>query len=731
MKLNHVGLWNNFQGLFNDINIAADQVSLDAVNRGVPSSNTAFGLIYSLTVADFQRAGYQGLITLGQVSGTATISVLSPLGDDYNHSKITLSGNTREYGAVVAYDKTGDGYLDFAFGDQNANSLSFVTNNAGALSWMNGTATTGTGRPTGTGSLINYIEASAVDLNNNGTVDIVEHTNGSGTSALTAFINDQVSANAFGAAVHVAGVFATLTGGYGQAMTWADYNNDGFMDLYLNRGKDANGVSDTDVSRIYWNNHNGGFGITPGTTGATATYFSDALKGSGSLAIDWNHDGKMDVIEVPMFTVLGNIVWYANQGGGVFSAGASVSGLSRNDYVGVSPYDFNWDGAPDLMVNVNTAATYLTTIFNNNRVADGSSIHLQIFDSQGINAFYANTVQLYNSAGGLVSSQIINPQMGLTSNDTSAFVYFYGLNASETYTAVLLKSVSGVSSDVSGVATLGGNSIENVNATWTGLTTGLATHNYVLSAEAGSNNANGNFIGTGYNDTFFATAGTDTFIGGAGWQTHYGTPAWSITRGEDVVDFSLAGSTAVTVNLNTTTAQATGFNTVTLTGIEGITGGAGNDNLTANSTAGVNSLLDGRGGNDTYTISGGGHTLLTFTNINNSDATAGNGSDTAIGFGVGNVISVTTADVIDLSALLTGYTGTAYVYTDITTSKPVLDKASEGLMNYLSVTNNGTHTSISVDRDGTGSTFTPTLVLTLNNVVTDMETLLVNHQLIV
>ncbi|CAI8922190.1 hypothetical protein EMIT0P265_580003 [Pseudomonas zeae] len=52
-------------------------------------------------------------------------------------------------------------------------------------------------------------------------------------------------------------------------------------------------------------------------------------------------------------------------------------------------------------------------------------------------------------------------------------------------------------------------------------------------------------------------------------------------------------------------------------------------------------------------------------------------------------------------------------------------------MNYLSVTNNGTNTSISVDRDGAGSTFAPTLVLTLNNVATDMETLLVNHQLIV
>ncbi|CAI8853504.1 hypothetical protein EMIT0324P_250003 [Pseudomonas chlororaphis] len=58
-------------------------------------------------------------------------------------------------------------------------------------------------------------------------------------------------------------------------------------------------------------------------------------------------------------------------------------------------------------------------------------------------------------------------------------------------------------------------------------------------------------IGTGYNDTFFATVGADTFQGGPGWQTHCGAPAWGITRDEDIVDFSLAGSMAVTVNLNT------------------------------------------------------------------------------------------------------------------------------------------------------------------------------------
>ncbi|CAI8810712.1 hypothetical protein EMIT0P265_230001 [Pseudomonas zeae] len=731
-----IGTQTNGHSFGNEHQLISVQVSLTAFALALDNNNQVFGTANALTMADFQRVGYSGMFSMGDnLSSGGILSALATSNGNV-FTKMTLSGNDRAYGAVVAYDKTGDGYLDFALGDLENNSLNFVTNTGGALTWMNGTATTGAGRPTAIGTFNNYAEASAVDLDNNGTVDIAEHTDALGNHTLTFFKNNQLTTNTF-ALEHVANIFQTPGWTAPVAMTWADFNNDGFMDLYLNKGMNVAQNNDSSASRIYWNDHTGGFGAAEGTTGGMATYFTDNLNGSGSLAVDWNHDGRMDVIETPARGESGSIMLYANQGGGVFASGVSLSTLVRSDFLGVTPLDLNWDGATDLLIS-NPVPIYTSfdvnavrIVSNNNAVANGTSLHLSIFDAQGINAFYSNTVQLYNSAGTLVSSQIINPQMGLTSNDTSALVYFYGLNAAETYTAVLLKSVNGVSNDVSGLGVVGGKTIEQVNATWTGLTTDLATHHYVLSAEAGNNSASGSFIGTGYNDTFFATAGTDTFTGGAGWLTHYGTPAWSINGGEDVVDFTLAGSTAVTVNLNTITAQSTGFNTVTLTGIEGITGGAGNDNLTANSTAGVNSLLDGRGGNDTYTISGGGHTLLTFTNINNSHATGGNGSDIAIGFGMGNVNSVVAADVIDLSALLTGYTGTAYVYTDITTSKPVLDKASEGLMNYLSITNNGTNTSISVDRDGAGSTFAPTLVLTLNNVATDMETLLVNHQLIV
>ncbi|MCV4776558.1 hypothetical protein OFM21_27640, partial [Escherichia coli] len=103
-------------------------------------------------------------------------------------------------------------------------------------------------------------------------------------------------------------------------------------------------------------------------------------------------------------------------------------------------------------------------------------------------------VKLYNSAGVLVATQIINPQSGMGGNDTSALVNFYGLNAGGTYNAVLIKSTGTTASNID----------QTVNTSWGGLQATDATHAYDLSAEAGTASNNGKFVGTGYNDTFFA-----------------------------------------------------------------------------------------------------------------------------------------------------------------------------------------------------------------------------------
>ncbi len=159
----------------------------------------------------------------------------------------------------------------------------------------------------------------------------------------------------------------------------------------------------------------------------------------------------------------------------------------------------------DVLVTKQSGSVFL--IRNTNTVSYGTSLHLRITDPNGINVYYGNTVKLYNSAGVLVATQIINPQSGMGVNDTSALVNFYGLNAGETYNAVLIKSTGTTASNID----------QTVNTTWGGLQATDATHAYDLSAEAGTASNNGKFVGTGYNDTFFATAGTDTYDGSGGW----------------------------------------------------------------------------------------------------------------------------------------------------------------------------------------------------------------------
>ncbi|STQ11995.1 type 1 secretion target domain-containng protein [Enterobacter cloacae] len=169
--------------------------------------------------------------------------------------------------------------------------------------------------------------------------------------------------------------------------------------------------------------------------------------------------------------------------------------------------DYNWDGAQDLLVSQQNGKVVL--VQNSKTIADGTAMHLHIVDSEGINAYYGNTVNLYNAAGVLVASQIINAQSGIGSNDTSALVSFYGLDPNETYSAEIVKITNGVSD----------------NVTWSGLEASNGKEGYVLTAEAATGGHSGTITGTGYNDTFIAEDGTYTYnVPAAGIPTPTMTP---------------------------------------------------------------------------------------------------------------------------------------------------------------------------------------------------------------
>ncbi|HCT3226105.1 TPA: Ig-like domain-containing protein [Enterobacter hormaechei] len=685
LGMNSSGLWNIIA------NGQSYSSSDDSTYAGNTLTNTRSYYVVSQTAADFDRNGTQDIFATENTYAGSTQVMWTYDGSSYTASQLAM-GTTIWYGGVIAYDKTGDGYLDLAYGDAGMDSLTYLVNTNGVLS------PDGTGGEGGFyGQFDSGREISGVDLNNDGTVDIVQHTNRSGAYSLTVITNNGNGTLSIGqnlTNVFVANASNTTTAA---SMTWADFNGDGYMDLYLGSSYNNNG------GVIYYNDGTGQLSTTK-----SAVEASNATAGYLSVAVDWNGDGQMDIIKLSTYGSSQTATLFTNNGyGSTWTSSQLASGLAN--VTGVAAVDYNWDGAQDLLVSQQNGKVVL--VQNNAEIADGTAMHLHIVDSEGINAYYGNTVNLYNAAGVLVASQIINAQSGIGSNDTSALVSFYGLDPNETYSAEIVKITNGVSD----------------NVTWTGLDAGNGKEGYVLTAEAATGGHSGTITGTGYNDTFIAEDGTYTYNGSGGWNTHSDYDTWSNTSGMDVVDYRNATS-GITVDLRLSTAQDTGFGTTRLLNIEGINGSDYDDVITGNSG---DNQFEGRGGNDTFNIGSGGHDTLLYKLINASDATGGNGSDVVNGFTVGTWEGTADTDRIDLRDLLSdsGYTGTGSA--SYVNGVATLDSSAGNIADYIRVVQNGSNTEIQVDLDGTGGQFTPTTLVTLNGVQTDLATLLANHQLLI
>ncbi|HDR2701700.1 TPA: Ig-like domain-containing protein [Enterobacter roggenkampii] len=685
LGMNSSGLWNI---IANGQSYSSSDSSTYAGNT---LTNTRNYYVVSQTAADFDRNGTQDIFATENTYAGSTQVMWTYDGSTYNASQLAM-GTTIWFGGVIAYDKTGDGYLDLAYGDSGADSITYLINKNGVLS------------PDGTyggagfwGQFTTMREISGVDINNDGTVDVVQHTNRSGAYSLTVINNNGNGTLSIGqnlTNVFVPNASNTTTAA---SMTWADFNGDGYMDLFLGSSYNNNG------GVIYYNDGTGKLSATK-----SAVEASNAAAGYLSVAVDWNGDGQMDIVKLSTYGGSQTATLFTNNGyGSTWTASQLASGIAYA--TGVAAVDYNWDGAQDLLVSQQNGKVVL--VQNSKTIADGTAMHLHIVDSEGINAYYGNTVNLYNAAGVLVASQIINAQSGIGSNDTSALVSFYGLDPNETYSAEILKITNGVSD----------------NVTWSGLEAGNGKEGYVLTAEAATGGHSGTITGTGYNDTFIAENGTYTYNGSGGWTTHSDHDTWSNTGGMDVVDYRNATS-GVTVDLRLSTAQDTGFGTTRLLNIEGINGSDYDDVITGNSG---DNRFEGRGGNDTFNIGSGGHDTLLYKLINASDATGGNGHDVVNGFTVGTWEGTADTDRIDLRDLLSGsgYTGTGSA--SYVNGVATLDSGAGNISDYIRVVQNGSNTEIQVDLDGTGGQFSPTTLVTLNGVQTDLATLLANHQLLI
>ncbi|MDR3030390.1 MAG: Ig-like domain-containing protein [Acinetobacter sp.] len=146
-----------------------------------------------------------------------------------------------------------------------------------------------------------------------------------------------------------------------------------------------------------------------------------------------------------------------------------------------------------------------------------------------------------------------------------------------------------------------------------------------------------------------------------------------------------------------------------------------------------NTLISGEL-NDSFTGNGGSDVLV-YHVLESASASGGNGTDHWTDFHAGNVNTDTNADVIDISDLLIGF-NSANITTDLTAS-------ANYLKNYLGVRVDGNNVTLTLDRDGAGTTYTgKTDLLQLDNLAQSgaafngkteddiLKLLLQNHQLV-
>nr|WP_174506177.1 Ig-like domain-containing protein [Acinetobacter sp. Marseille-Q1620] len=738
---------------------------------GYNVDNCCYGQFVSSAVfADINRDGNADVMSqLSSYGNCGYTSYWMNNGDGTYSAKAFYQGTLNHLGGVIAYDRTGDGYLDFVLADSCSDSITFIKNNSGTLTYETSNITcTSNGMPQsavltiknglGTASVTGAAipkdlsilhDVAGVDLDNNGTIDIVAHVDYNGTKlygdcsrGMGILYNSGTSAGF--TYINKANIF-TSDGGtdYGnlqQSIVFADYNGDGWLDMFISRG--SKGGCDSNESRIYLNDGTGKLNASD----TQALWFGDSLSGGSAFAVDWNMDGKQDLIEVPA-QVSGCAIktgfaptLYLNTGNDVWGKNALAMTTSKyTDITGATAVDYDWDGAVDLVLyragtdagvvaSGNNAPSIL--IRNTGVAADGTSLHVKIVDGQGINCYYGNTVQLYDSKGNLVATQVINAQSS-ASTDSTGIVNFYGLNPNETYSVQLLRITNGVSNNVGGLSNLGGYANNTINAAWTGLVAGKANEAYVLTAEsdtAANNSSNGvGVVGTGYNDHLYASLGNDHYNGGGGWKTNTdGTQSWVANGGADILDYSKVNAQiTIDVTAGTVTKVANGaIYKDTFENIEQFVGGKGDTTFTGSS---ADNIFTSGAGKDTFDITSGGSDTIVFNLLDKADATGGNGSDVVNGFHIGKVGADSNADVINIHDLLSNYSGTAGLYADTDALK--LDIASSELNKYLQVTNDGTNTYINVNINGTGHDYAT--VLTLHDVKTDLLTLLANNQLVI
>ncbi|MGB0888249.1 MAG: FG-GAP-like repeat-containing protein [Vicingaceae bacterium] len=239
-----------------------------------------------------------------------------------------FKGTTMFGGGVSFCDFNGDGWDDISFTTANGDSLAFYQNNQGVFSKVN----------LGIGDTSNIKQINWVDIDNDGDKDLF--FNGLNGAVL---YENQGNMQLIDITL-ISGITATINDGYGAS--WGDYNNDGFLDVYL-----SNRVEDGVTSNVLCQNN----GNNTFTDVTLAAGLNDTNSFSFCAAwFDFNNDGWQDIYSTTDKYSHSNKLYKNNQDGTFTDVSVGSNTSIFMDAMCATVEDYNADGWLDFYVT-NTA----------------------------------------------------------------------------------------------------------------------------------------------------------------------------------------------------------------------------------------------------------------------------------------------------------------------------------------------------------------------------------------
>jgi hypothetical protein len=122
------------------------------------------------------------------------------------------------------------------------------------------------------------------------------------------------------------------------AGVWGDYDNDGFLDLFV-----ANNVNSS--NKLYHNNGNGSF-----TSITNSPVVEKGIYSHAAAWADFNRDGNLDLVVSDFHPTNYNFIFIGDGNGGFTEDVTNEVALSATSAVGISWGDYDNDGDPDLFI---------------------------------------------------------------------------------------------------------------------------------------------------------------------------------------------------------------------------------------------------------------------------------------------------------------------------------------------------------------------------------------------